>query len=107
MLRCKNYLIKKNISLCCSLQQSFYFFGHNGDTVIEQERMITSQGTSLDILRQILPEGHLTVPPLAYNEFFITPWATTRELEVKHQNLMVLIGNDLKGLWSLIHKANF
>lgn len=65
-----------------------------------KERVITSKGSTHDILKQLFPEGCPTVPPLAYNEFFISPWATTRDLEVKHQNLMVLIGNDLKDLLS-------
>ena len=55
-----------------------------------------SRYTETNITREIS-----CCPPLAYNQFFITPWASTRDLEVKHQNLMVLIGNDLKGHWSL------
>ena len=37
------------------------------------------------------------MPPASYDEYFVSPWATEREHELKHRELTKSIGESLKG----------
>jgi len=51
-----------------------------------------------DFLRAHHPDLIDTLPPVAYDDIFIVPWATSRHVEKKHRDLLESVGKTLKGL---------
>jgi len=94
--RTQNLLMRHNTQLCFALNQANYFFGHTGKTAIEQEDdtgLVTGLG---DYIRANIP-GAVNMPPAAYDEYFVSPWATEREHELNHRKLTKSIGESLRG----------
>ena len=50
-----------------------------------------------DYLRAHHPDLIDTLPPVAYDDIFIVPWATSRHVEKKHRDLLESVGKTLKG----------
>ena len=94
--RTQSQLIVQNMQMCYSLTMSYYFFGHNSTTAIDQEEqtgILTGLG---DFIRANAPYA-LSMPPAFYEDYYRSPWATTVEFEELHRKISKEIGVSLKG----------
>merc|ERR1712059_209302 len=77
--RTQRELMKPNTLTCLSVNLSFYFFGHDGQTAVEQEE-ITGLETGLkEYLEEHHPSAVNLVKATTYSDYFRGPWATSRE----------------------------
>jgi len=91
-------LMQRKTQICFSLNVAVYFFGHQATTAVQQD-METGLDTGMgDFLRAHHPDLIDTLPPVAYDDIFIVPWATSRHVEKKHRDLLESVGKTLKGL---------
>merc|ERR1711972_732683 len=90
-------LIMENMQMCYSLTMSYYFFGHNANTAVEQEEhtgILTGLG---DYIRRWCPYA-LGMPPALYSDYYRPPWATNSRFEERHRTLSANIGLSLKDI---------
>ena len=88
--------MRQNTHICAALNMALYFFGHNGTTAIEQEAqtgLVTGLG---DYILKHAPQA-ASMPPASYDDLFMGPWATNKELEITHRELSKSIGESLRG----------
>merc|ERR1719418_189667 len=93
--KAQNYLIVENKHTCFSVNSSFYFFGHNGNTAIEQETQTGLMTGLVDFIVKDAPFAR-SLPDTKYDEYFRPPWASSRELEQKHRFILKETGNSLQ-----------
>ena len=103
------------MQLCFSLNNAYYFFGHNSNTAIGQVRyrltlhlltlllagqeeetgFVTGLG---DYIRNNAPYA-LDMGAAKYDDYYRAPWATSRDLEERHKRICSEIGSSLKGFY--------
>ena len=84
------------MQMCYSLTMSYYFFGHEATTAVGQEEQTGILTGLCDFIRANAPYA-LSMPPAIYEDYYISPWATTTQLEDSHKSISKDIGNSLKG----------
>merc|ERR1712110_1028014 len=95
--RAQNQLITHNVQCCQALNNSFYFFGYDGETAADQEQQTKLDTGLIDFIRVNAPFA-MSMPATKYDEYYRAPWATNRELEARHKTLSSGIGKLLKEL---------
>ena len=62
-----------------------------------QEQMTGLETGLKEYLVQHNPELVDVLPAATYDEVFVGPWATTRELELRHRGIIKSVGETLRG----------
>lgn len=95
--RSQNFLMKKNSTLCFSLNMAHFYFGHTAQTAIDQERL-TGLDTGLGDYIRTQASAAAGMGAAVYENHFIAPWATSREHEAIHKKASKIIGETTKEL---------
>lgn len=91
-------LMMHKTEVCFSLNIALFFFGHRAVTAVQQEEMTGLETGLKEYLMVHNPDLMETLPPTRYDEVFIVPWATSRDVEVTHRELMQSVGATIRGL---------
>jgi hypothetical protein len=91
-------LMQQKTLICYSLNVALWFFGHNSKTAMGQEDSTGMDTGMKDYLTVNHPELLDKLTPNNYDEIFVVPWATSREVEEAHKDLLESVGKTLKAL---------
>lgn len=94
------------MQLCFSLNNSYYFFGHDSNTAIGQEEE-TGFVTGLGDYIRANASYALEMGAAKYDDYYRAPWATSRDLEERHKQISKEIGTSLKGSCYMIYYYGF
>jgi len=91
-------LMHQKTLICYSLNVALWFFGHNATTAMGQEDSTGMDTGMKDYLTVNHPDLLDKLTPNYYDEIFVVPWATNREVEETHKDLLQSVGKTLKAL---------
>lgn len=91
-------LMQQKTLICYSLNVALWFFGHNATTAVGQEDLTGMDTGMKDYLTLNHPDLLDKLTPNYYDEIFVVPWATNREVEETHKDLLQSVGKTLRAL---------
>jgi len=91
-------LMQQKTLICYSLNVALWFFGHNATTSKGQESSTGMDTGMTDYLTLHHPDLLDILPASTYDEIFVVPWATSRDVEEAHKSLLQDVGRTLRTL---------